>query len=144
MILSASGPAVFLFFISSFSSHCVFSLPLHVSPILPVYRLADIKNEKFMRSFSGAFRLHSVYPVPLYPCRVELLVTVFVREYRHAQTSSPRIRSDLQQGSVPDIAASQPHNKETCFELVIDPVTVIHARDVPNFLDGRHTPRAQT
>ena len=44
MDLSSFGPALFLFFIFSSSSPCVFSLLLHVSPILPVYRLADIKR----------------------------------------------------------------------------------------------------
>ena len=44
MVLSASGLALFLFFISASTSLCVFSLPLHVSPIQPVYRLADIKE----------------------------------------------------------------------------------------------------
>lgn len=82
----ALGHALFLFFISSSCSPCVFSLTLHVPPILPVYRLSFSgykKKEKFMKSFHRrytAFKVKWGWALSgttrlLYPCRA-LLRTV--------------------------------------------------------------------
>ena len=62
MAISSSGLTHFLFFISSSFSPSVFPILLHVSPILPVYRLADIK-EKIIRVVSRCYDLCRVATV---------------------------------------------------------------------------------